>query len=65
MVSWTIPLAYTVGKMQMAIHSLTDPFRTANCLDNDKYFKNNIICGSFYQRYSLILSLPSKLRHDF
>jgi len=36
------------------------------CHDNDKkYFRNNIICGSFYQRYRLILPSPSKLRHDF
>ena len=36
------------------------------CHDNDKkYFRNNIICGLFYQRYSLILPSPSKLRHDF
>ena len=36
------------------------------CHDNDRtYSRNNIICGSFYQRYSLILPLPSKLRHDF
>jgi len=34
--------------------------------DNDKKScRNNIICGSFYQRYSLILPSPSKLRHDF
>ena len=30
MVSWTIPSAYIMEKMQMTIHSLTDPFRTAN-----------------------------------
>ena len=36
------------------------------CHDNDKKScRNNIICGSFYQRYSLILPSPSKLRHDF
>ena len=36
------------------------------CHDNDKkYFRNNIICGSFYQRYSLILPSLSKWRHDF
>ena len=36
------------------------------CHDNDKkYFRNNIICGSFYQRFSLIFPSPSKLRHDF
>jgi len=36
------------------------------CHDSDKKScRNNIICGSFYQRYSLILPSPSKLRHDF
>ena len=56
--------------MQMTIYSLTDPSHTAKkktyCHDNDmKYFRNNIICGSFYQRYCLILPSPSKLKHDF
>jgi len=36
------------------------------CHDNEKkYFRNNIICGSFYQRYWLFLPSPSTLRHDF
>ena len=29
------------------------------------YFKNNIICHSFNKRYCLILSSPSKLKHNF
>jgi hypothetical protein len=28
-------------------------------------FRNNIICGSFYQQYCFILPSLSKLRHDF
>jgi hypothetical protein len=52
------------------IYSLTDPSHTAKQKtyfhDTDmEYFRNNIICVSFYQRYCLILPSPSKLKHDF